>query len=132
MQKLKNNVKIVGKYNITFFDAYDKKVPYQGITVEEFDKNDKFIEGSKKTVYFRADRNYIIPSFNTEQEINNLSTYKNHSRLKATRQVSITCYTLRKIRQTLELTMICLDTDISCYSRTRSEFFGSIEHKKKQ
>ena len=48
MQKLKNNVKIVGKYNITFFDAYDKKVPYQGITVEEFDKNDKFIEGSKK------------------------------------------------------------------------------------
>lgn len=25
MQKLKNNVKIVGKYNITFFDAYDKK-----------------------------------------------------------------------------------------------------------
>ena len=81
MQKLKNNVKIVGKYNITFFDAYDKKVPYQGITVEEFDK---------KTVYFRADRNYIIPSFNTEQEINNLSTYKNHSRLKATRQVIIT------------------------------------------
>ena len=50
MQKLKNRVKIVGKYNVTFFDAYDKQVPYQGVTVEEFDKNDKLIEGSKKTV----------------------------------------------------------------------------------
>lgn len=90
MQKLKNRVKIVGKYNVTFFDVYDKQVPYQGVTVEEFDKNDKLIEGSKKTVYFRADRNYIIPSFNTEQEINNLSTYKNYSRLKAIRQVIIT------------------------------------------
>lgn len=97
MQKLKNRVKIVGKYNVTFFDAYDKKVPYQGVTVEEFDKNDKLIEGSKKTVYFRADRNYIIPSFNTEQEINNLSTYKNYSRLKAIRQVIITSDVYQKV-----------------------------------
>lgn len=90
MLKLKNEVKIVGKYNVTFFDIYDKKVPYQGVTVEEFDKNDKLIEGSRKTVYFRADGNYTIPSFNTEQEVSNLSTYKNYSRLKATRQVIIT------------------------------------------
>ena len=90
MQRLMNKIKIVGKYNITFFDVYDKKVPYQGVTIEEFDKNDKFVEGSKKTVYFRVDGNYIIPSLNTEQEINNLSAYKNHSRLKATRQVIIT------------------------------------------
>lgn len=90
MQKLRNGTKIVGKYNVTFFDVYDKDIPYQGVTVDEFDKNDKLIEGSRKTVYFRVDGNYIVPSFNTEIEVNNLSTYKNHSRLKATRQVIIT------------------------------------------
>lgn len=82
--------KEVGCYNVTFCGlSYDNNnVPYEMIIIEKFN-GDTYIEGSKKTLYFRHDKGYILPNFSNEKEVEKYLQYRNYTRLKAKKSVSI-------------------------------------------
>lgn len=79
-------IKEVGKYNVDFEGlSYDRKIPYEMVIIEEF-SGDIPVEGSRKTLYFRQNNSkentYIIPAFNTEEEIEKWLQYKNNTKIQ--------------------------------------------------
>lgn len=79
-------IKEVRKYNIDFEGlCYDGNIPYEMIIIEEFNGNMP-VEGSRKTLYFRqnigTERKYIIPTFNTEEEVKKWLQYRNNAKIQ--------------------------------------------------
>lgn len=76
--------KEIGCYNVTFCGlSYDNNTPYGMVIIEKFNGN-TYIEGSKKTLYFRMDnkhdRGYILPNFSSEKEVEKYLQYRNYAR----------------------------------------------------
>lgn len=79
-------IKEVGKYNIDFEGrSYDGNIPYEMVIIEEFNGNTP-VKGSRKTLYFRQNTKiedtYIIPKFNTEEEIKKWLQYRNNAKIQ--------------------------------------------------
>ena len=73
----------VGKYNVDFEGGcYDEKTPYTMVIFEEFGEDNKPVSGTRKTLYFRDERNYIVPDFITEAEVEPFLHYKNNQKLE--------------------------------------------------
>lgn len=81
--------KEIGCYNVTFCGlSYDNNTPYEMVIIEKFNGN-TYIEGSKKTLYFRHNRGCVFPNFSSEKEVEKYLQYRNYARLKAKKSVSI-------------------------------------------
>lgn len=85
-------VRTVGRFNIDYQGyIYDKGIPYERVTVIEFDANNKpvFPEvEDNKTFYFNMhDENSVIPFFDTEEEVEEF--LKNNAKLSASNEVVI-------------------------------------------
>lgn len=77
----------VGKYNVDFEGGcYDEKTPYTMVIFEEFGEDNKPVNGTRKTLYFRNERNYIVPRFGTEAEVEQFLHYKNNQKLEVINQ----------------------------------------------
>lgn len=81
--------KEVGCYNITFCGlSYNNNIPYDMVIIEKFNNN-TYIEGSKKVLYFRNERDCIVPVFNTEKEVEKYLQYRNYEKLKVKKSITI-------------------------------------------
>lgn len=76
-------VKQIGKYNVDFAGlVYDEGIPYQMVSIFEFDGNKPVNEGRpKKTLYFRQDKGDILPDLRTEEDVEKLLRYRNHEKI---------------------------------------------------
>lgn len=75
-------IKEIGKYNVDFEGiSYDGKIPYEMVIIEEFAEG-KPVKGSKKTLYFRGEKNYIMPVFSTEEAVEMYLQYANNTKLQ--------------------------------------------------
>ena len=76
----------VGRFNVNHMGlSFDKGKAYVQIRIDEFNKKDKPV-GLSKIFYFRLGREngeeYILPNFNTEQEVEAYMRCPNYSRFK--------------------------------------------------
>lgn len=79
-------LKIVGKYNVDYCGAaYDGKTKYEMVIISEFDEsNGKCKEVSRNTFYFLRGKDLIVPKFNTEAEVEEITNYyRNNEKIKA-------------------------------------------------
>lgn len=74
-------IKEVGKYNVDSAGlVYYGKIPYEMVIIEEFNSDD-IPTGRRKILYFRNDKEYKIPGFSTEKEIDKWFLRKNYSKI---------------------------------------------------
>ena len=78
--------KFIGKYNVDYCgNVWDGKTTYEMVIISEFDEsNGKCEEVTRNTFYFLRGKDLIVPEFNSETEVEEITKYyRNNEKIKA-------------------------------------------------